>query len=437
MKCPKCGFENVDHATYCINCGSRLDGKIRCPKCGEFIEPDSTSCPHCGFGVPHNSSSNGFNSKREKIKVVFTKVFGIISIVLFALAILECFGFYLHFTSSETVGLWDGSAVYYLVLKWIDVFKVIGELNTSQMVSTFFAMGFQALAILINIIVVVTASIFGLVRSINGLKNKNYSAHRFLAIVLLSNLICLTIVQMFETSYAFEGTFLNFSISESKNTLLSLITISLFIMLISEPFYEFDKNKKSLLVNRILFSLIFVFGVLLMMSIRDSFITIHFSTDVTYTYGIGDILSDYIFRIAEGGIADNIAMLLLSSFQLVLFLAIITLVAVSIIFMIQHYFHNTFRRHSCYIPLYAIAISILVIAILSLIVQITINVMLFRLYNTNIEMNYSMYVLTVLVVGFPFATMHLTRKIKQNEKLAMQTTVLERKESERDQANSN
>lgn len=430
MKCPKCDFENVEQATYCINCGSRLDGKVRCPKCGEFIEPNTNNCPHCGFSIPHNSSSNGFNSKRQSIKSVFTKVFAIISIVLFALAIIECLGFYLHFSSNEPLDLWRGSAAYYLVLKWIDVFKVIGELSPSQMVSTFFAIGFQALAVLVNIIVVITASIFGLVRSINNLRTKTYSSHRFLAIVLLSNLICLIIIQMFETSYSFESSYLNFSISESKNTLLSLIAVSLCIMLISEAFYEFDKNRKSLLVNRILFSFIFISGIVLITNIRDNFVTINFSSEITYTYGIGSVLSDYIYKIAESGVSDNIAMLLLTSFQFVLLLTIVFLVAVSIIFMIQHYFHNTFRRHSCYIPLYAIAISILVIAILSLIVQVSINVMLFRLYNTDVQMNYSLYVLAALFVGFPFATMNLTRKIKQNETLAKQTTVIEGEESE-------
>ena len=178
MKCPKCSFENVDGSTYCINCGSRLDGKVRCPKCGEFLEPDAESCSHCGYVVPHNkeASSNGFNDKRERLKFVFNRVFAIASIVLFSLAILEVWGFYLSYKSSADINFWTGSAVYYLVLNIIDAVRttIDGGLSPSELTAMWFGAGFQFLVMLINIVVVTTASIFGLIKSIHNLKSNTY-----------------------------------------------------------------------------------------------------------------------------------------------------------------------------------------------------------------------------------------------------------------------
>ena len=32
MKCPKCHFDNPEVASFCVECGERLENK--CPKCG-------------------------------------------------------------------------------------------------------------------------------------------------------------------------------------------------------------------------------------------------------------------------------------------------------------------------------------------------------------------------------------------------------------------
>ena len=184
MKCQKCGFENVDNSTYCINCGSRLDGKIRCPKCGEFIEPDAKACPSCGFIVPHSNkpSSNGFSQKRTQIKSIFIRIFSIVSIVLFALAIFQCWGFYLSFSrSAETTleNFWNGSAVYYLVLNVINSVKFTTGSNMvpSEIVSLWLDTGLKFIFVLLNIVIVTTASILGIVKSINSLKSKTYKCH--------------------------------------------------------------------------------------------------------------------------------------------------------------------------------------------------------------------------------------------------------------------
>lgn len=51
MECKYCKTLNADDATYCKNCGKRLDGKKNCPACGAFIEEDSVYCNACGARV--------------------------------------------------------------------------------------------------------------------------------------------------------------------------------------------------------------------------------------------------------------------------------------------------------------------------------------------------------------------------------------------------
>lgn len=48
MYCNKCGTQNPDGATFCKNCGNRLDGKVICPACGKELPADSKFCVYCG-----------------------------------------------------------------------------------------------------------------------------------------------------------------------------------------------------------------------------------------------------------------------------------------------------------------------------------------------------------------------------------------------------
>ena len=49
MECLKCGAIVLEeNATFCHECGARLDGKITCPKCGQFIDDKYAYCVFCG-----------------------------------------------------------------------------------------------------------------------------------------------------------------------------------------------------------------------------------------------------------------------------------------------------------------------------------------------------------------------------------------------------
>lgn len=434
MICPKCGFENVENSNYCINCGSRLDGKVRCPKCGEFLESDSEKCPSCGFVVPHKheQSSHGFNDKRQKIKNVFTRIFAIVSIVLFALAIVECFGFYLKASSTSETDFWDGSAIYYLV---INIFNCVKSLQTSLSPSEFSAMLISAvipfLIVILNISVVITASIIGIIKSIKNLKNRTYNTHQFLMIVMLSNLVSTILLYAFSSSYGYGQEYLTYEISSSKTSLITNICINLFIMFVSESFFEFSKNAKMTFIVRILLSFVFGGGIILLSSFHDNFINLFFSEDVRYSYGFASFLVNRIAEVGNGG-SSNIALLVLSISYFVLIMILIILLVSSILFTSLHYFNNTYRKHSYYIPMYALTITILIVTVLSLIVHISIHTLLMGVGYKEVTSSYSIYVLAILYAGFPFSSTMLIRKINQNTKLAEQTSVIESDQHGRD-----
>lgn len=46
--CPKCGTVNPVGAKFCINCGSQLQSYTRCPKCGGEVQAGAKFCPNCG-----------------------------------------------------------------------------------------------------------------------------------------------------------------------------------------------------------------------------------------------------------------------------------------------------------------------------------------------------------------------------------------------------
>ncbi len=48
MNCKKCGFSNPEGASFCVSCGSRVDGKVACPKCGSMNDSGYVFCPTCG-----------------------------------------------------------------------------------------------------------------------------------------------------------------------------------------------------------------------------------------------------------------------------------------------------------------------------------------------------------------------------------------------------
>ena len=70
MKCPKCGFENLDKAKFCNECGNKLE--VPCPNCSTGNPPGSKFCYECGINLTTLSEPPpkelSFDEKIDKIQ---------------------------------------------------------------------------------------------------------------------------------------------------------------------------------------------------------------------------------------------------------------------------------------------------------------------------------------------------------------------------------
>ena len=70
MKCYKCGFENLDKAKFCIECGKKFE--FPCPQCGAANTPASKFCGDCGRNLTQPSPAVpkelSFDEKLAKIQ---------------------------------------------------------------------------------------------------------------------------------------------------------------------------------------------------------------------------------------------------------------------------------------------------------------------------------------------------------------------------------
>ena len=48
MECKKCGTPAIAGASFCANCGARVDGKKACEACGQFNDENNVYCVYCG-----------------------------------------------------------------------------------------------------------------------------------------------------------------------------------------------------------------------------------------------------------------------------------------------------------------------------------------------------------------------------------------------------
>ena len=55
-KCPKCGADVPNDASFCNNCGCKIiketEGLKKCPKCGSNVSNNALFCVNCGFKIP-------------------------------------------------------------------------------------------------------------------------------------------------------------------------------------------------------------------------------------------------------------------------------------------------------------------------------------------------------------------------------------------------
>jgi len=75
MRCPSCGYENLDGKKFCRECGAKL--ALICPQCGGEILPDDKFCGECGHNLTLPSEPTpkdlSFDEKLEKIQKYLPK----------------------------------------------------------------------------------------------------------------------------------------------------------------------------------------------------------------------------------------------------------------------------------------------------------------------------------------------------------------------------
>ena len=78
MKCPRCQNQNPADATFCEECGSRLE--TACPSCGELNRPSAKFCKKCGQQLdqtnvvnPKFSSPDSYTPKHLAQKILTSK----------------------------------------------------------------------------------------------------------------------------------------------------------------------------------------------------------------------------------------------------------------------------------------------------------------------------------------------------------------------------
>lgn len=378
MKCPKCEFENPNESSYCMNCGTRLDGKIQCPNCRSLVDPNANNCPNCGAKLPKERAVedseryNRFKINRANRNSVWQIVFTAVFMGLLLLSLIGAFTQIISNPNDTNPDLFfKGSGLFYLTFEWGDAIKKVA--STSDGVYKFnyiFLPIFRAVMVWINVLLTYTFGIIGIVKGIKQLKKKRqcvFSLHYYVAAVLASNVItgaCLL------STYS-DGV-QKVTLASSFDGLMSLYSASIFIAMIYHTYLHFDKDKISLFVQNILFSLGFVLCVTILSNTGTSYLVVD-----GVKVGILDLFRNYIrYILIEHGDLSLTASICSSVGVAYVFEVIIRCVGfVYLIFFTKGFFLNEETDIKVKLPCYFG--SIVIFALSAIIMFITTGVSLF------------------------------------------------------------
>lgn len=426
MKCPKCGFDNVDEATYCINCGSRIDGNILCPKCSEVISPDSDVCPKCGKKIPHNiRDSSVKNAKKAKLVSVFNRVSSIIILICLFIGLVFVWGKYV--TIKGEGPQFYGYSFYYLFLSWNEMItnlkdSAIVSHNASIISGTII----QFLLVALNIATTYIFGIMGIRSALQNIKKntQNRNIYVYLAIILVSNLFVSRMLgsSILTTCVSYQS--YSFGSIDSFIALCSLTIVSVSILSIIS---SFDKRRIILFVERLVFLLSFIF-ILVFLSLIGKEVLI---TDVPK--GSSTVFFE-LLRMFMGRTGDEyfvlsfVTSLLLIVFKLIVYFSLGTL----IIFYATGFFSKREYSMRYKIPCYALSLTLFISTIIMMILNIVLVFYLNKItyiYNPKIsQVTISPYLwlnvsLSFLTLGGSVVSLALSRTYNHNQRLADKTTI--------------
>ena len=354
LKCDKCGFENKDNATFCINCGERFDGISLCPYCHKEIQNTDRNCPHCNKSLgkesldPLNEEEDRRKTKREKVNPIFERVFIIVGIVLFALS------FGLVFVNFYSIGDDKFNIITLLFYNWSMPNNGAETINFVHhiLVATF---------LVINWIFTYIIASIGIFRSVKELKKEapfTYQGAKFIGFILLSNLFTLFVtmsnakfIDNFNAYVVADGSY----ISAFSNLLLYVA-----LAMVYRTYYSFKKGRFSRLIEKVLFSF-FIYGFALLVLFLAFPSVLTFKENADGNVGIFSAISsfsyleDYLVNVSlETSRASFILEIVSFAF---IFIGLLLFMTLGFIFL-QFYFGKIEEQKSFKIPFFSASIFV-------------------------------------------------------------------------------
>lgn len=444
MKCSKCGFENIDNAKYCINCGSRLDGQIQCPKCGHFSMPNAEACESCGYKFPHeektSSNNNAYKDSVNKVDKVISQVFTILILIFFSLSLLMSFSKLVDVNHADSINVDSqfGFSHFYLVNNWINFANFVSSLDVSEYTNVEYAQLIinnliptliPFLIVLANIVCSYFFSIKGIVKSIQDLMNKSCSlkrSYQAMIIVLFANVMTLSLLKHITNTWYADGE-ISYQLitNELFEKYINLGSTIVLCITSFEVFKAFDKRSVTMFVEKLLSFL----GLLLAFSIIDNLKTASFiitSGTSVVECNLSNLVFNYIISFFTRSPSNSeIAEAILSSgstiYSIVLYVASF---AYAVIFG-YGFFNENYKAKRYKVPLFAASIVIAFAALFSLITDLGFLVLVMNEDTYTVSLGQSAitnFVNSLFLVSFSIFTFKVFRLEKQRQKLQEQVS---------------
>lgn len=424
MKCPQCGFENVDSSTHCLNCGARMDGNLICPKCGEAISPDFDRCPKCNHKIPHQPKEEPVveYTRKDKVNSVFNKVFLIVIIVLLALTMAVVWTDYIHFVK-DGVAI-RGSATYFLFKSWGDMANKLSLLSDPfEKTSVYIEYITQFAVVLANITVTYLFGIIGIVLSAISLKKKGIKECRtymYLAIVFTSNLIAnVFLLANHGGSYIVQ----NDNIPVSTLAYFGTTATAMTLMAVFSIVIRHENGKKAPTFEKLVFGFNFILAFLMIVVFSTNYLV---SKDVESSFRNG---SFFLFTISEGSFLKNspegIALLCSAIASVIICTLEVITLSTLIIFFSQGFYTQKERSMKFKIPCYAFSVSSFLLSSVEVGISIAAVIFMNKVYGGNYyiaELAWLNIALAILLLGAGVASLSISRIYRKFERLSDQTT---------------
>ena len=425
MKCPQCGFENVENSKHCLNCGARMDGNILCPKCSKAISRDYDRCPHCNHKIPHfveQPVSEQELTKKEKITSTFNKVFLIVIIALLATSLGLVFGQYISFYKNDIQI--DGNAYYFLVQSWKETLSEFKNSGSKLFRSTLMIEHLVSFVfVVLNIITTYIFGVMGIIKSVRALRRKGYkecNTYFNLGVVFLSNIITVAVLLSLKCDFGDQKCALAPGFSSYFGTMF----FAMFAMSVFSIVIRHQNGQRSPTFEKIVFSLNYFISIVIIAVLASTFVTLKADGySLRVFYGVLNSIRNYQFlRDTNNGITLMIIVIVLALFTII---EAIILMALMIFFSLGFY---TDREQSMKfkIPCYGLSFFAFVLSFIMLGLSISAVVFYNKVYGIEFAISYlpiANFVLGLSLFGASIASLTITRRYRYYKRIASQTTI--------------